>query len=115
MSAKKNKGRKKIASSKTKPRTARNMLAFVREQTLRLQSRDNVILNALRTLIDKAFERDGDLPTNTMIAAYLGITYDGVAKVMTRLAKKRVVINISRDPKKKIYIPNEPDYTGDTA
>lgn len=116
MTAKKRKkSKKRIAPSKTKTRSTKNMQAFVREQIVKTQSRETLVVDTLRALLNKAFERDEALPTTSEIAIYLDLTYDYTRRILRRLAKKKIVINISRDPRKKLFVPNDPEYIGDDA
>lgn len=116
MTAKKRKkSKKKIAPSKTKPRSTKNMRAFVREQIVKTQSHETLVIDALRVLLNKAFERDETLPTTSEIADYLDLAYDRTRRILHRLEKKKVVVNISRNPKKRLFVPNEPEYVGDDA
>lgn len=113
MTAKKRK--KKIAPSKTKPRSTRNMQEFIKFQISKTQSYETLVLDSLRVLIDRAFERDEALPTISEIAAHLDITCDCVRKIMLRLQSRNIVINVSRNPKKKLFVLNDPEYIGDSA
>ena len=102
------KSRKKIAP--TAPRTTRNMAAFIQEQIPKTMSSDQRVLAALRTLIEKAFDRDEDLPTNLDIAEYTGMPSDTTGRLLRQLEKKKLIVDISHNPLKRLFVPNDPKY-----
>jgi len=116
MSAKKSrKSKKKKIAPKTKPRSIKNMMAFIKEQMAKTEPRDAAVMAGLRELIDRAFERDEDIPTVPELATYVDMPYDNVSRITKQMAKKKLIVDISHDSKKKMYVPNEPEYTGDNA